>query len=173
MVGSAGFILHIGFALLASLELGAAARGTGALITVACVMTVVLAVLLYTNVGHNRAHPLAVSAVAVPFGAALGLLPMSLRLALPKIVPALDWDVGVLVVYAFLGPPRHRAISGHTIAVLGLENQQAIQRSVPPRLQALRTPLHVHPDGRIEAWAIGKDDALDPTEEKLIDHFEW
>ena len=171
MVGSAGFMLHIGFALLASLELGAAARGTGTLVVAACLFTVALAALLYTNVGHNRAHPFAVAAVAIPFGAAIGLLPMSLRLALPRLVPAIDWDIGVLIVYAFLGPLGIGLFLA-TIAVLGLENQQAFSVLSHPGFKHF-VRLCIHPDGRIEAWTIGKDDPLGKGDPKLIDRFEW
>ena len=30
-----------------------------------------------------------------------------------------------------------------------------------------------HPDGKIEAWAIGKDDMLDDNAPLLIDRFDW
>ena len=33
--------------------------------------------------------------------------------------------------------------------------------------------LCVHPDGRVEAWTIGKDDMLADTPPLLIDRFEW
>jgi hypothetical protein len=31
----------------------------------------------------------------------------------------------------------------------------------------------VHPDGKIEAWTIGKDDALAPSQAVEIDRFRW
>ncbi len=173
MVGSAGFILHIVFALVASFELGASAQGTGALVGAACVVAVGLAVSLYANVGHNRAHPLAVASVAVPFGVALGLLPMSLRLALPRLLSlgAVDWDVCVLVVYAFAGALGIGLFLA-TIALLGLEHQQAFSVLSHPGFKHF-VRLCVHPDGRIEAFAIGKDDPIAPADAKLVDRFEW
>jgi hypothetical protein len=171
MVGSAGFILHVSFAVAALFELGASARGTEALVAAACVVAVGLAGALYANVGHNRAHPLAVSAVAIPFGAGLGLLPMALRLALPRVVPAIDWDLGVLLVYAFagaLGIGMFLAL----IAILGLEHQQAFSVLSHPGFKHF-VRLCVNTDGRIEAWTIGKDDPLGSGEPTLIDRFEW
>jgi hypothetical protein len=170
-VGSAGFILHIVFALIASFELGAAAQGRGPLVGAACLVALGLAVSLYANVGHNKAHPLAVASVAVPFGLGLGLLPMSLRLALPRVVPAIDWDVGVLVVYAFAGA-LGIGLFLTAIALLGLEHQQAFSVLSHPGFKHF-VRLCVHPDGRVEAFTIGKDDPLADGDPKLIDRFDW
>jgi hypothetical protein len=170
-LGSSGFILHIVFALIASFELGASAQGPSALVGAACLVAVGLAVSLYANVGHNKAHPLAVASVAVPFGVGLGLLPMSLRFALPRVVPAIDWDVGVLVVYAFAGA-LGMGLFLTTIALLGLEHQQAFSVLSHPGFKHF-VRLCVHPDGRIEAFTIGKDDPLAEGDPKLIDRFEW
>jgi hypothetical protein len=171
MLGSAGFLPHELFAIIAALELGASARGTTSLVVTACVIAAALAAALYTNVGHNKAHPLAVAAVAVPFGAAFGLLPMSLRLALPRVVPAIDWDIGVLVVFAFAGA-FGLGLFFAAIAVLGLEHQQAFTVLSHPGFKHF-VRLCVHPDGRVEAWTIGRDDPLGPGEPALIDRFEW
>jgi hypothetical protein len=171
MVGSAGFMVHLLFALVGSFELSASARGTGPLVVAACSAATCFAVGLYANVGHNRAHPFAVAAVAVPFGAVLGLLPMSLRLALPRIVPAIDWDLGVIVVYAFLGA-FGLGLFLMLIAVLGLEHQQAFSVLSHPGFKHF-VRLCVHPDGRIEAWTIGKDNPLGKADPVLVDRFDW
>jgi hypothetical protein len=171
MVGSAGFIVHLGLALIASFELSASVRGTASLVAAACMAAACFAVGLYANVGHNRGHPLAVAAVALPFGAVLGLLPMSLRLALPRIVPAIDWDLAVIVVYAFLGA-FGLGLFLMLIAVLGLEHQQAFSVLSHPGFKHF-VRLCVHPDGRIEAWTIGKDDPLGKAAPVLVDRFDW
>jgi hypothetical protein len=171
MVGSAGFIVHATFGLIASFELAASERSTGSLVVAACLVSIGLAFGLYANVGHNKAHPLAVAAVAVPFGAGLGLLPMALRMALPRVVPALDWDLGVAIVSAFAGALGIGAFLA-LIAVLGLEHEQAFSVLSHPGFKHF-VRMCVHPDGRIEAWTIGKDDPLDPDDPVLIDHFEW
>jgi hypothetical protein len=33
--------------------------------------------------------------------------------------------------------------------------------------------LCVHPDGKVDAWTIGKDDMLSPGDPCLIDEFSW
>jgi hypothetical protein len=171
MAGSSGFILHVVCALIASAELAAAARGTVALVVAGCAVAAGATTTLYAIVGHNKAHPLAAAALALPFGLVLGLLPMALRLALPSVVPAIDWDVGVLVVFAFVGSFAVGLFLA-LVAVLGLEHQQAFAvLSHPGFKHFVRACVHV--DGRIEAWTIGKDDPLGPGEPVLVDHFEW
>jgi hypothetical protein len=171
MAGTAGFLVHIAFAIIASLELSASARGTGPLVAAACVVSAGIATALYANVGHNRAHPMAVAAVALPFGAALGLTPMALRLALPRIIPAIDWDIGVIIVYAFLGAFALGLFLA-ILAVTGLEHQQAFSVLGHPGFKHF-VRLCVHADGRIEAWTIGKDDPLGPGDPSLVDRFDW
>lgn len=171
MAGSSGFLVHMACALIASVELGASARGIQSLVVTACLVAAGLAIVLYANVGHNRAHPAAVAAVALPFGVALGLLPMSLRLMLPQVIPAADWDVGVVLVFAFLGPLAFGFFL-MIIAVLGLEHQQAFAVLSHPGFKHF-VRMCVHPDGRVEAWTIGKDDPVGPGEATLIDQFEW
>jgi hypothetical protein len=171
MAGTAGFLVHMALALIASLELSASARGTGPLVAAACLVSAGIATALYANVGHNRAHPMAVAALALPFGAALGLSPMALRLALPRIIPAIDWDIGVIVVYSFLGAFALGLFLA-ILAVTGLEHQQAFSVLGHPGFKHF-VRLCVHPDGRIEAWTIGKDDPLGPGEPALVDRFDW
>jgi hypothetical protein len=171
MIGSAGFIPHIAFGLLASLELGASARGTSALVVAASVVAVGLAAAFYANVGHLKAHPLAVAAVAIPFGLALGAVPMLLRLALPQVISAVDWDLGAVVVSAFVGAFGF-GLFLMIITLLGLEHQQAFSVLAHPGYKHF-VRLCVHPDGRIEAWTIGKDDPLSPGDPVLIDRFTW
>ena len=171
MLGSAGFLLHIAFALVAALELAASQRGTTTLVVVACVVAAALAAALYANLGHNRAHPIAVAAVAVPFGAFLGLVPMAMRLALPRVVPEVDWDLGVVVVFGFAGA-LGLGLFFAAVTLLGLEHQQAFTVLSHPGFKHF-VRLCVHPDGRVEAWAIGKDDPLGDAAPTLVDAFAW
>jgi len=171
MAGSAGFILHIGFALLASFELGASARGSTSLIAAACLAATAMSAALYASSGRNKARPWVVAAVAAPFGVVLGLLPMALRLALPRIVPVIDWDIGVLVVFSFLGA----LVLGFFLAaraLLGLEHEQAFAVLSHPGFKHF-VRFCIHPDGRIEAWTLGKDDPVGPGEAVQIDRFAW
>ena len=142
------------------------------MIATAVLVSAALITAFYVNAGHKRAHPRSVLAVAVPFGAALGLLPMGLRIALPQIVPTLAGDALVMIVYAFLGALGF-GLFLMTIAIVGLEHQQAFSVLAHPGFKHF-VRMCVHPDGRIEAWAIGKDDPVAKKgEEVMIDRFEW
>ncbi|MDP9035875.1 MAG: hypothetical protein M3O50_13830 [Myxococcota bacterium] len=171
MVGSAGFVLHIAFGLMASFEIGASSRGTGARVVAAFAIAAALVAALYANVGHNRPRRRRVAAVAVPFGAALGVLPMALRATLPRIVPTLAGDVGVIVVSAFAGPLGIGLFLG-TIAVLGLDHQQAFSVLSHPGFKHF-VRMCLQPNGRIDGWVIGKDDPLQTANPALIDRFTW
>ena len=171
MIGGSGFIVHLCFALVAFLELAASLRGTAALVVVAALVSVVMTIAFYVNTGHKRSHPRHVLAVAVPFGVVLGLLPMALRFALPQLVPVLAGDGFLIVLYAFLGALGF-GIFLATIAILGLEHQQAYAVLSHPGFKHF-VRLCVHPDGRIEAWTIGKDDPLDASPPALVDSFTW
>jgi len=58
------------------------------------------------------------------------------------------------------------------LAVFGLEHQQAFTVLGHPGFKHF-VRLCVHADGRVEAWAIGKDDMLADSAPLLIDRFEW
>jgi hypothetical protein len=171
MAGGAGFIPHMLFAAVGAVELAASERGTSALVVVATVVAVALAAAAYVNIGQHRGRPLAVAAIAVPFGALLGMAPMALRLPLPRVVPAIDWDIGVLVVFAFLGAFGFGLFMTVT-ALLGFEHQQAYTVLSHPGFKHF-VRLCVHPDGRVEGWTVGKDDPLGPGDPVLVDRFEW
>ncbi len=174
MVGSAGFILHVALGFVGAFELGASRQAVAAMTMAATVAAVGITMALYTTVGHNRAHPRLVLGLAVPFGAVLGILPMALRFASPRIIPMLPTlagDMGIIVLYAFVGAFIIGVFLA-TIAVLGLEPQQAFSVLSHPGFKHF-VRLCVHPDGRIEAWVIGKDDPLGPSPATLIDQFEW
>ncbi len=147
MAGSAGFILHLAFALVGAAELAAAGRSPSALAAVACVASALLWVALYTTVGHGRPHARVIAALGAPFGAALGLLPLGLRLALPRVVPALEGDIGALLVYAFVGP-LVLGVFLAAMAALGLEHQQAFCVLSHPGFKHF-VRMCVHPDGRV------------------------
>jgi hypothetical protein len=171
MAGSSGFILHLALALLAAIEMGAAARGTTSLVVAACVVTATIAGILFANGRNAKAHPLAVTAVALPFGAFLGLLPMALRMALPRVIPVFDWEIGVLVVHAFAGAFA-LGVFFVVLALLGLEHQQAFAVLSHPGFKHF-VRICVRPDGRVEAWTVGKDDPVAAGDPVLVDRFGW
>jgi hypothetical protein len=171
MLGRGGFLTHIARALVASLELGAAIEGDVALVAAAIVVTIAMSIAFYFIAGHQRAHPRTIAAASVPFAAALGLAPMLLKLAIPKVVPTLAGDTAVMVTHAFLGTFVF-GLFLTSVAVAGLEQQQAFAALSHPGFKHF-IRFCVHPSGKMEAWVIGKDDPLAKADPVLIDHFEW
>jgi hypothetical protein len=171
MLGGGGFLVHALLALVASLELGAGLTGPKTFGLTTILLTAGITWILFLIAGHLRAHPFRVAAVAVPFGAGLGLGPMLLHSMLPRMVPTLAGDGAVMVAYAFLGSFVFGLFLA-TLCKLGLEHQQAFTVLAHPGFKHF-VRLAVEPDGKIEGWVIGKDDALAPGDPVLIDRFTW
>jgi hypothetical protein len=171
MLGGGGFLVHLLLALVASLELGSSLQGPKTFVATTLVVTGAITWILFMIAGHHRAHPQRVAAVAIPFGIALGLGPMIFQLMLPRVVPLLAGDGAVMLGYAFLGSFLFGLFLA-TLCKLGLEHQQAFTVLAHPGFKHF-VRLCVHPGGKIEAWAIGKDDALVPGDPVLIDYFTW
>jgi hypothetical protein len=168
-VGRAGWLVHLALGMLASIELAAARQGTTPLVVTALLLSALLGLALYfvAHQGHGKRK---IAMLAAPFGITLGLLPMALRLSVPRL-PAMAGDPAVILAAAFGGA----LIFGTylmLLAVLGLEHQQAFTVLGHPGFKHF-VRLCVHPDGRVEGWTIGKDDMLAEGPPVLIDHFEW
>ena len=168
-VGRAGWLVHLLLALLASIELGAARNGTPALIGTSVVLSVLLVLVLYfvAHQGHGKRF---IAMLAAPFGLALGLLPMALRLSVERL-PAMAGDPAVLLATAFGGSFLF-GLYLMLLALLGLEHQQAFTVLGHPGFKHF-VRLCVHEDGRVEGWAIGKDDMLADGEPVMVDRWEW
>lgn len=169
MYGRAGALVHIALALLATLELAASRSGSAASVSTGVVVSLLMILVLYfvAHQGHGKRR---IFLLSIPFGTALGLMPMLLQLPLPR----LPWHAGdgaVIVATAFVGALVF-GIYLTALAVLGLEHQQAFTVLGHPGFKHF-VRLCVHPEGRVEAWTIGKDDMLDGTPPKLIDQFSW
>ncbi len=172
MIGGAGFILHIGFALAAALELEVAARGAAQAVLAGVTLGAAVTAMLVSSTAPDRPRGyLAPLAWAWPFGILLGFLPIGLRDALPKLIPSWTGAMGVIVVYAFAGALTIGLFLALAAAV-GLERQQAFSVLSHPGFKHF-VRMCIHPDGRIEGWVIGKDDPLGPGPAALIDRFEW
>jgi hypothetical protein len=169
MVGRAGWLVHLALAVLAAIELAAAGQGTSALVATSLLLSLLLCFALYF-VAHEGQGKRAIALLATPFGLALGLLPMALRLSVERL-PAMAGDPAVMIATAFIGS----LVFGFylmLLAAMGLEHQQAFTVLGHPGFKHF-VRLCIHPDGRIEGWAIGKDDMLSDTAPLLIDRFEW
>ena len=168
-VGRAGWLVHLAFGFLASIELGAARQSTFVLVVTSVLLSASLVLALYF-VAHQGTGKKRIATLAAPFGVALGLLPMALRLSVAQL-PAMAGDTAVILATAF-GGSFIFGIYLMLLAVFGLEHQQAFTVLGHPGFKHF-VRLCVHPDGRVEGWTIGKDDMLADGAPLLIDRFEW
>ncbi len=171
MAGRAGLMVHIAFGGFGFLAMGAAERSGTALAVASLIMSGLIWMLLFGVGAAQGRHPKKIAAVSLPFGVALGFLPMLLRMAIPRVVPHLAQDTAVLIAYAFAGSFLF-GLFLVAVTVLGLEHQQAFTVLGHPGFKHF-VRLCVHPSGKIEAWVIGKDDMLATGDPELIDKFEW
>jgi hypothetical protein len=153
-------------------------------VAAACV-AIGLSIAFYVNARGGSAYPRRVAAVAIPFGVALGVLPMALRFGLARLVRVLGGgsfrtldlatvlasDGAVIVVYAFLAALGFGLFLA-TLAILALEHQQAYAVLSHPGFKHF-VRLCVHPDGRVEGFTIGKDDPIAPGEPVLVDQWSF
>jgi hypothetical protein len=171
MIGRAGLLVHLALGLLASVELGAAHKaGIGALLGTSLVISAGLALLLYVIALQGHGTRTMRAALAIPFGAVLGLLPMGLVFAVPHLSFHAA-DGAVLVTCAFVGSFLF-GVYLTLLNLLGLEHQQAFTVLGHPGYKHF-VRLCVHPNGKVEAWTIGKDDVFAEGPPLLIDRFTW
>jgi hypothetical protein len=174
MLGRAGYLVHMAAALVAALELAVGWHHRQRFAWVSIAVSLVIVAALYTLAGHQRAHPRRVLALAIPFGAAFGLLPLGLSLALRRfahVVPLLGRDTAVVVAYAFVAAFLFGAFLA-LCALGGLEMQQVFTVLGHPGFKHF-VRVRVSPDGTIDAWAIGKDDPLASGPPSLIDRWTY
>jgi hypothetical protein len=169
--GTAGFLPHTVFGMLALLEIAAFQLGaiTGAL-TVA-VLTLIATIGFSFAVRARLERPAATWAVSILFGLILGLAPLGLRLALSRALPW-PWDyMAVVLGHAVFGS----LVLGVFLLVLiltGLEHQQGFAALGHPGFRHF-VRLCIHPGGKVEGFVIGKDDPVGDEPPALIDRFTW
>jgi hypothetical protein len=174
MLGRAGYLVHMAAALLAFIELAVGWHHWTRLLGMSVATTAAIVWMLYAIAGHQRAHPRRVVAVAIPFGAALGLLPVGLSMLLYRTahaVPLFGRDTVIIALYAFAAA----LLFGFFLALCalgGLEMQQVFTVLGHPGFKHF-VRLRVSPDGAIDAWVIGKDDPLAEGPPCLVDRWTW
>lgn len=167
--GRAGYLVHFAGALVAWLDVAAQHWGTLAYGGITFGFAAAITALLYFIAGHGSAHPRSILAVALPFGLILGALPPACGYALDALFPG--HSMGLAIVLAAFAMALVFGLFLATIAVLGLEHQQAFTVLGHTGFKHF-VRMCVHPDGRIEGFVIGKDDPLAPNAPKLIDRFD-
>ncbi len=174
MLGRAGYLVHIAAGLLCSMELAVGWHHWQRFAWTSFGVSALIVWFLYTIAGHQRAHPVRVMALAIPFGAALGLLPMGLSIVLHDVadaVPLLGRDTVVMLAYAFSAALLFGVFL--TLCALGgLEMQQVFTVLGHPGFKHF-VRMRVSPDGTIDAWVIGKDDPLVASGPWLVDRWTW
>jgi hypothetical protein len=168
--GTAGFLPHLVFGLLAALEVAAVNRAPFSGAIVVALGTLFTTFALTTAVRARLERPAATWAVCIPFGLILGLAPFALRVALSGVLPQLG-ILPAVVAHAFLGS----LVLGFFLLVLaltGLEHQQGFAALGHPGFRHF-VRLCVHPSGKVEGFVIGKDDTLGKGPPVLVDRFVW
>jgi hypothetical protein len=169
--GTAGFLPHATFALLAALEILALRRGTLPCAVTTGALTLFAIFALSLAVRARLQRPGTTWTVATIVGLMLGLGPLGLRLILPRPLLVLGDLLPVAVGHAFLGS----FVLGLFLLVLaltGLEHHQGFAVLGHPGFRHF-VRLCVHPSGAVEGFVIGKDDPIGPGRPVLIDHFTW
>jgi len=168
--GTAGFLPHLGFGLLAAAEVTAVNRAPipGALVVALGTLFTIVALSLAVRARFER--PAVTWAVCIPFGLVLGLAPLGLRLALAGVLPRLG-VMPAVVAHAFLGS-FVLGVFLLVLALTGLEHHQAFAALGHPGFRHF-VRLCVHPSGTVEGFVIGKDDPLGDGPPVLVDRFSW
>ncbi len=169
--GTAGFLPHLVFALLAAIELGALRYGpiTGSLVV--AFITLLATFCLSIAVRARLERPAATWAISGLFGLILGLAPLGLRFVLSRTLPWVDYFSVVVLASAFFSS----LALGLFLLVLmltGLEHQQGFAALGHPGFRHF-VRLCVHPGGKVEGFVIGKDDPVGEGPPVLIDRFSW
>ena len=155
---------------MASIEMGAMRGSANAAIVTTALLATLLSVLFYVIAMQGQAARWKRIGLAVPFGVAIGVLPVLLR-QLGARLPGFLADGAVMLTSAFAGAFLF-GVYLTALALLGIEHQQAFTVLGHPGYKHF-VRLCVHPDGRVEGWAIGKDDMLDESAPLLVDRWVW
>jgi hypothetical protein len=169
--GTAGFLPHITFALLAAIELGALRYGpiTGSLVVV--FITLLATFCLSIAVRARLERPAATWAISSIFGLILSLAPLGLRFVLSHTLPWLDYFSVVVLASAFFSSLA-LGVFLLVLMLTGLEHQQGFAALGHPGFRHF-VRLCIHPGGKVEGFVIGKDDPVGESPPVLIDRFSW
>jgi len=171
VLGTAGLLPHAGCAALAALQLSMfGISGLAGWVTTAAAAALAV-FFMYQAVLKRRERPWASLAVALLHGPLLALAPIGVGWLLLRVMPAMASSLVDVLAMAFVGP----LVIGHfllAIVMTGLEHHHAYAVLGHPGFKHF-VRLCAHGDGRVEAWAIGKEDTLGEGLPRLIDRFEW
>lgn len=170
-IGRSGYLVHLIGAALAAVEMMLLRQSTWVFSLGTTALSLTLLAVLYLIAGHERAHPRAVTWVALPFAALLSAIPVLVAMRFPTWFPDSRATAGGLVACAFLTSLVY-GLFLVTTARAGLEHQQAFTVLGHGGFKHF-VRLCVHLDGSVDGYVIGKDDPLSSAPATLIDHFRW
>ncbi|HKQ76927.1 MAG TPA: hypothetical protein VJ810_24745 [Blastocatellia bacterium] len=169
--GTAGFLPHFVFALLAFIEILAFRHGTVTGSLTLAAVTLIAAIGLSFAVRARLERPAATWAISILFGLILGLTPLGLRFVISGALPWLGDFMAVILGNAVLGTFT-LGVFLLVLILTGLEHQQGFAALGHPGFRHF-VRLCVHPGGKIEGFVIGKDDSVGEEGPVLIDRFIW
>ena len=170
-LGTAGFLPHGVFALLAVIEIVAFRQGAVTGILTVAAVTLIATIGLSFAIRARLERPAATWTVASLFGLILGLTPLGLRSALSGALPWLGDLLAVALGNAVLGSLT-LGVFLLMLILTGLEHQQGFAALGNPGFRHF-VRLCVHPRGKVEGFVIGKDDPVGEGPPALIDRFVW
>jgi len=171
VLGTAGLLPHVGCAALAALQFWMFSTSPLAGWLTTAVVAAVSVFFMYQAVVKRRERPWATLAVALAHGPLLAAAPIGVGWLLMRAMPAVASGLVDVAAMALVGP----LVIGHFLLALvmtGLEHHHAYAVLGHPGYKFF-VRLRVSPEGRVEAWTIGKEDTLGEGPPLLIDRFEW
>jgi hypothetical protein len=169
--GTAGLLPHVLCAALALLQLRAFGwNATAGWLTTAAFAIAAVASMFATMSLKGRRRGIA-TIVATVHGIGLALLPLGIGWLSSRFLGHEISGLATMAVMAIAGP----LLLGHfllSLVVTGLDPWSAYSALGHPGFKHF-VRLCVHRDGRVEGWAIGKDDPLSPGPAVMIDRFEF
>jgi hypothetical protein len=171
VAGTAGLLPHVLCGVLALLQLRAFDwNATAGWLTTGAFAVAAVSAMFATMSLKGKRRGIA-AAVAAVHGIALSLLPLGIGWLSSRVLGHAAGGLATMAVMALAGP----LLIGHYLLVLvvtGLDPWSAYSALGHPGFKHF-VRLCVHQDGRVEGWAIGKDDPLSPGPAVMIDRFEF
>jgi hypothetical protein len=169
--GTAGFLPHGLFALIAVLELLALRRGPILAVVLSGALTIIQIVGLALAARERLQRPVATWSLSTLFGLILGLAPLVIYFVFAWIVPWLHPFAPVVLIHMFIASFVF-GLFLLALEITGLDHQHAFAALGHPGFRHF-VRICVHPNGKVEGFVIGKDDPIGEDPPVLIDRFRW
>jgi len=169
--GTAGFLPHGLFALIAALDLLALRRGPIVTVIFVAALTLIILVGLGLAARARLQRPAATWSLSTLFGLVLGAGPLGIYFVLIRLVPWLNHFALVVLLHTFVGSFVF-GLYLLALEITGLDHEHAFAALGHPGFRHF-VRLCIHPNGKVEGFVIGKDDPIGTDPPVLIDRFIW